>query len=759
MNKQELEIVLNDRFWLPNFRELQFEIISSVLSWNDTLVFMPTWWGKSLTYQFPWVVMEGLCIVISPLISLMKDQVDKLNELWIRAELVNSSITSFQKTDILNELSITNFDSNNDIKFLYIAPERLNDREFLWVIKNIKIALISIDEAHCISQWGHDFRPWYLKIKDFISNLRQNKSIPVIALTATATKKVRKDIVDRLWINSYNTFTSGFDRKNLFLVVREISKEQEKFEKVFEIIQKTSPYWIVYCSSVKAVWKVYEYLLEKWIRVWKYTWEMSQNDRERSQNLFMNWNLDVIIATNAFGMWIDKKDIRYVIHFNLPGSIENYYQEIWRAWRDGKPSYAVIIASYQDTIIQEFFITNSYPPKDDILKFYDYLYREFKIWEWRDTTILKTYAELAYMSWISAMQVWTILKIFEKYDIVKRWADSDNIDFRWKWITILLPKKSHKDIPILWSHQEVLKDEWFFKLEQIKKLLFKPGCRNKFILNYFWDEEDLRNLKDNCGRCDYCIDRKKLWNEDITIIPRSVFISVLEFVKNMDEKFGLQVLSAILAWSKESKILSWELDKNKYYWLFSDYKKDFIVSIFEVLLSQGFLYKTNWEYPKIGLSHKWMESTYNTDNLYKEEKELQSLLYLKTKSISKYSEENEVKTKTQKTKKVPIEKIDTYTATLEMYNSWLSLNEIREKRELWFQTIQEHMVKLYVFNKVDLQKIMTFTSIDKLKTIKEIINNNTLQTDKLRPIKDLLWEDYSYFDIRICLAMIEKKDI
>ncbi len=759
---QELEKILKDKFWLESFRNWQLDIISSIINWKDTLVFMPTWWGKSLTYQMPWIYLKWLCIVISPLISLMKDQVDKLNSLGIRREFINSSVSSFDKNNILNEISLNSFDFENEIKFLYIAPERLNDSIFLKVIQKVNISLIAIDEAHCISQWGHDFRPSYLKIKDFIENIRKNKHFPIVALTATATKKVREDIVSRLSMKDYNIFTKWFDRKNLFLVVREISKEQEKFEKTLEIIKKTPPYWIIYCSSVKACNKVYEYLYSKNIKVWIYNWEMSQEKREYNQEMFMSWQFDVIVATNAFWMWIDKKDIRYVIHFNLPWSIENYYQEIWRAWRDWKPSYAVIIASYQDSIIQEFFIENTYPKKEDILKFYDYLYADFELWKWDNTKVLKTYFQMSKESWVwSDMMVWSIIKIFEKYDILKRWVDDlQDSDFRWRWITLILPKYKNEDIPILWHHQNVLKEESYFKLEQIKKLLFKPWCRNKFILTYFWDENDLKNLWDNCWRCDYCIDKKKISQSwDMQVVQKSVFITVLSFVKKFDEKFWIQILSMVLVWSEDSKIFSWQLDKEDDYGILSVYSKDFVVSIFETLIETWFLYKTFWQFPKIWITDKWLESVKKVSVLYDEENKLQSLMYFKAKSKNKYIQEENKKTTWKENKKDVTPKIDTFTKTLNLFNEWKSLKEIANIREMSVQTIQEHIVKLYILWKIDLSKIYTFTTLEKCKIIKDIIKKNNLSTDKLKPIKDLLKDDISYFDIKICIAMLEKRDL
>lgn len=915
---QDLENILKEKFWLESFREWQKEIIESVINWNDTLVFMPTWWWKSLTYQFPWIILEWVAIIISPLISLMKDQVDKLNSLWIRTELINSTISSFEKKMILNELSLNDSENIWSIKFLYIAPERLNDEEFVNIVKNIKISLVAIDEAHCISQWWHDFRPSYLKIKGFLEGLRSSppapllkekgenvgivenylkvpsyvvdlsrelrkkqtdeesifwklvrdrkffdlkfrrqyafwryiadfychekwivieldwkihenqeeydklrdeiistywinilrikneefqnienlftkiinllnspstsgegargwglqgdlanrwgltKSFPLIALTATATKKVRKDITERLWITKYKTFTSWFDRKNLVYIVREISKEQEKLEKVLEIITKTPPYWIVYCSSVKAVSKVYQYLLENWVRVGIYTWEMNADLREREQNNFMDSTYDVIVATNAFWMWIDKRDIRYVIHYNLPWSIENYYQEAGRAWRDWKTSYSAIIASYQDTIIQEFFIENTYPPKNDILALYNYLYKGFKIWEWAWTQILKTYNSIAIEADLkSDMKVWSIIKIFEKYWIVKRWFDAIEweVDFRWRWITLISWKQEEKDIPILWNHQNLLKEESYFKLEQVKKLLFRPGCRKKFILEYFWDEEDLKILQENCGKCDYCLDKKKYEESDQKeVIPHNVFLIILEFIKRLDDKFWSQILAWILTWSKEKKIIEWNLDNDKDYNILWVYTKEIVLAVFDELLSKWFLYKSFGQFQKIWITEKWLSAIYNNSILLSENNSLQWWLFMKVKSltnaISKKENSKSVKIKIEK-----VDKVDTYTQTLELLNEWKDLKEIAISRELSITTIETHITKLYEFWKIGLQDVMKYSSLDKLKNIKSIIEKNNLELDKLSPIKDLCPSNINYFDIKICLVMIGKGDL
>lgn len=371
--------VLQETFGLQDFREGQEDIIRSVLSGNDTLVFMPTGGGKSLTYQIPGITLDGITIVISPLISLMKDQIDRLREKGIASACINSTISLQEQRDILEEIR---YPGEFPIKFIYIAPERLNNKEFLEVTRKAKIGLVAIDEAHCISQWGHDFRPSYMKIRDFLTDLRNREPeneeepgpVPVIALTATATKKVRTDIMERLGLARVKEFVYGFDRKNIVMLVREIAKKEEKLEKVAEIVEKTPGSGIVYAASIKNVEEVYSYLRSKGISVGKYTGDMDAASREMSQNEFMDDTTRVVVATNAFGMGIDKKDIRFVIHYNLPGSVESYYQEIGRAGRDGKTSIAIILASFSDTKIQEFFVENSNPGQEEILEFYDYLY-------------------------------------------------------------------------------------------------------------------------------------------------------------------------------------------------------------------------------------------------------------------------------------------------------------------------------------------------------------------------------------------------
>ena len=751
----KLQKILQEKFKLKNFREGQKEIIQNVVDWVDSLVFMPTWWWKSLTYQLPWVIREWLVIVISPLISLMKDQVDKLNNLWIKTKLINSTISFSEQQEVLNELS----SPQNDIKFLYIAPERLNSVHFLRIIEKVKIALVAIDEAHCISQWGHDFRPSYMKIKKFLENLRQKEYFPVMALTATATKKVRADIVERLDLKNYKEFTKGFDRKNIIIIVREISKKDEKISKLIEILEKTPWSWIIYCSSRKAVWEVYDALEFEGISVWKYTWAMSSDLREKEQNKFMNSEYKVIVATNAFGMGIDKSDIRFVIHYNLPWSIENYYQEVWRAWRDWKTSYWIVLASYQDTKIQEFFIENIYPPKYDILEFYDYLYKDFKIWEWVWFEIQKTQKQMALESGLkNDMVVSSILKIFEKYGIIKKWVWTDiDEDFRWRWLTLVLPKLKKSEIPIDWKLQDKLEEESYYKLDQIKKLLFYPSCRKRFILEYFSDKEDLEKLWDNCWTCDFCIDKKKIesWVVE-NIVPISVFEIILEVVNKFDNKFWVWTIVKFLWGSSDKKILDWNLDKKKDFWVFSNYNSVMIQAFIEALISVWFLEKSSWKYPTLWLTNYWRITLNREDYLKQENNAMQHFLKIKlwNKKLSRKSSHDKKEKKGKK---------ETYNETLKLFKEWKKIDEISKIRDYKKQTIENHIIKLYLDWNISLSEILKLVNFSNIKNIKKIIVDFNLEQAKLRDIKDKLeeysWVNVEWFEINVAKAMMEKWDL
>ena len=338
--------ILKQYYGYSSFREGQENIIREILNGNDVLTIMPTGGGKSICYQVPALLLDGITIVISPLISLMKDQVDNINNLGIKSAYINSSLSNIEINNILDEAA------RNEIKILYVAPERLESQAFLELISSINVSMVAIDEAHCVSQWGHDFRSSYRRISRVISLLR-NRPI-VTAFTATATDEVREDIVKLLELNNPKVFISGFDRKNLKIV---IEKGVNKKNYILDYINNNgNESGIIYCSTRKEVDSLYDLLIARDVNVEKYHAGLNDEYRKEAQENFIYDKCNIIIATNAFGMGIDKPNVRYVIHYNMPKNIEGYYQEIGRAGRDGEKSECIMLFSPGDVQTQKYII-------------------------------------------------------------------------------------------------------------------------------------------------------------------------------------------------------------------------------------------------------------------------------------------------------------------------------------------------------------------------------------------------------------------
>lgn len=352
MEKHE---VLKKHFGHREFREGQEEIINQILSGRDVLGIMPTGAGKSICYQVPALMMGGITLVISPLISLMQDQVISLRESGINAAYINSSLSAPEYFRTMDRAA------NSEYKIIYVAPERLSADDFLRLSENVQISMVTVDEAHCVSQWGQDFRPSYLKISEFMEKLAYR---PVLsAFTATATKEVREDISLILRQNNPYVVTTGFDRKNLRFAVERPKKKDDTLIKLLKAYNGRSG--IVYCSTRKNVEEVCDFLIEKGYSATRYHAGLSDEERCMNQDDFIYDRKTVMVATNAFGMGIDKSNVSFVIHYNMPKNLESYYQEAGRAGRDGEPAECTLLYSGADVKLNQFLIEKGNDTNED----------------------------------------------------------------------------------------------------------------------------------------------------------------------------------------------------------------------------------------------------------------------------------------------------------------------------------------------------------------------------------------------------------
>ncbi len=562
--------LLRQYFGYDNFLTGQEEVIGRILSGEDLLVVMPTGSGKSLCYQLPALQMSGIVLVVSPLIALMKDQVDQLESYGIKSTFINSSITSAEISLRLDEIMAGKY------KLVYIAPERFYSKVFINRLKAIKIDLFVVDEAHCISEWGHDFRPSYLKLKHAATFLNAGS---IAAFTATATSEVRANIRDLLELSPENEIVTGFYRSNLLLMIDRIDKEKKRLDKLRRIVSKITGSIIVYAGTRKNVEKITKSLIDDGYDASLYHAGLSDEDRKRNQEDFINGDKRVIVCTNAFGMGINKKDVRAVVHFNMPGSVEAYYQEAGRAGRDGEKSFCILLFGSGDYYLQEFFIQGSYPEPGLISQIYSILDSQ------GEETVLLTHEQILNQlpKRVNEMAISSAIRILEDNQILERLSDKhhkasikilkdfdmafDSIDpraemqknvlsqlieiygqelyrgveffiddlamkcqinrdsfirgirnlnekeiisysppFRGRGIRMLERNCDLNQLPINYDVLKERSDKEYQRLYKIKGYSYGQECRHRYILEYFGDHS---TVKTKCGSCDFCLKSKQ----------------------------------------------------------------------------------------------------------------------------------------------------------------------------------------------------------------------------------------------------------
>lgn len=472
--KQQLIELLKIHFGYESFLPGQEAAIDNILVGRDTVVVLPTGGGKSLIFQLPALILEGVTIVISPLIALMKDQVDSLERVGIPATFINSSISPLETDKRLAQIQKSVY------KLVYIAPERFYNQNFLIQLKQIKVSLFAIDEAHCVSQWGHDFRPSYLRLKEAIKFVG---SPVVVALTATATPEARADIIKQLNLRDPELIISGFARPNLQFAVAPISTGQ-KIENIVNLLT-TNPDMgsgIIYVGTRAKADEILEALVDSNIKAVGYHAGMDANSRDWVQEQFMQGKAQVVVATNAFGLGINKRDIRFVIHHDLPGTIEAYYQEAGRAGRDGAPSLCLLFYHQQDRYLREFFIKGDNPDPRIIIEIYEFLLRRAELEVDPQASILITYAEIAQnlSDATPEMAIGTALKILEKEGYITRPNEKNSnsylkIKASWLEITAAIGTRAKSQLEIISKLEEKYKQKliagWEFNPEEVAVVL------------------------------------------------------------------------------------------------------------------------------------------------------------------------------------------------------------------------------------------------------------------------------------------------
>lgn len=589
------EQALQRHFGFDRFRDGQGEVVEAVMRGEDAVVVMPTGSGKSLCYQLPALELPGLTLVISPLIALMKDQVEGLvRRFRVPAAFLNSTLDWREMRERMEAVRA------GRVKLLYVAPERLKDGEFLKLLEAVELSLLAVDEAHCVSQWGHDFRPDYLRIGRVT---RRFPGVRVMALTATATGKVREDIVEQLALGQAGrrapaVFVRGFERPNLMISVSRCGTHAEKMAHVLRAVED----WrigIVYCSTRKQVEKVWQKLTARGLDVPMYHGGMSDGDRERMQNRFMNREVDLVVATNAFGMGVDRGDVRFVLHWDIPGSMEAYYQEIGRAGRDGAPAWCELLYNYADVNTQEFFLEGANPSRETVLELLGLIRK--RCMKGPRVITAEMWAE-DLVSTGNPMAVRTALYLLDRANCIERQHEPGS-----RTPAVMAREKVDREAladQLVRAEAKAVRDR--AKLDAILAYVNKRECRHRQILRYFGDATELKG----CRACDVCSGLSRPETPPLTEGDWVAVQKILSTVARLDGQYGRSRIAEVLKGSETKGILQAHLEGHRCYGLLREWPLASIVHALDALLEDGCLAQGMGEYPTVSITERGREAVW-----------------------------------------------------------------------------------------------------------------------------------------------------
>jgi ATP-dependent DNA helicase RecQ len=700
ITSQILHDTLKENFGFEKFRPNQEKIINSIISGQDTLAIMPTGGGKSICFQLPALLFTGITIVISPLIALMKDQVDSLKTNGIQACYINSS-----QTDGEQQLHIQNL-KDNKVKIVYVAPESLSYLENAF--SQITISLIAIDEAHCISSWGHDFRPAYTNL-GYLKN--RFPSTPILALTATADKATRKDISTQLNLNNAKLFISSFDRKNLSLEVR---PALDRVKQIIEFIsEKPSESGIIYCLSRKTTEELAEKLQKVGVNAKAYHAGLENTIRSKTQDEFINDDCQVVCATIAFGMGIDKSNVRWVIHYNLPKNIEGYYQEIGRAGRDGLPSETILFESYGDVLQLQKFASQGLNAEVQLAKL-ERMKQYAEALSCRRKILLSYFGEL-------------VTENCGNCDICKNPPEFfDGTIIAQKALSAIMRLKESEPLPVIVDFLRGSKNAYIFEKEYQNLKTYAVGSD---ISWYDWNQYIIQLI--NQGYCEIAFHQQNKIR--LTSLAREVLfegdkVQLTTVVKANTEKIAVNEPKTKFS----ANSLFEKLKKLRY-----EISKDESVPAY-VIFSDAALRQMETLRPMSD------EELIAIDGVGKVKLEKYGDVFIK--AIIDFHKNKEIKTKKES---------NTYKETLALFQSGLPPDEIALKRNLGLGTIMSHVAKLYLDGaNIDLFQFVSKEEVILVKQAKTKLESPAT----LKPYFDFFEEKIAYDKIRLALTIIEKEN-
>jgi ATP-dependent DNA helicase RecQ len=700
MTTEILHAKLKENFGFEKFRPNQEAIINGILSGQDTLAIMPTGGGKSICFQLPALIFKGITIVISPLIALMKDQVDSLKANGIKACFINSSQTETEQQFYIESLK------SNEIKLVYVAPESLSYLENAF--SQITVSLIAIDEAHCISAWGHDFRPAYTNL-GYLKN--RFPSTPILALTATADKATRKDISAQLNLLNHKTFVASFDRENLSLEVR---PALDRVKQIIDFIKdKPNESGIIYCLSRKTTEELAEKLQKIGINAKAYHAGLDTKTRSKTQDEFINDDCQVVCATIAFGMGIDKSNVRWVIHYNLPKNIEGYYQEIGRAGRDGLPSETILFESYGDVIQLQKFASEGLNAEVQLAKLE-------RMKQYADALSCRRKILLSYFGEL-------VTENCGNCDICKNPpAFFDGTIIAQKALSAIIRLKENEPLSVIIDFLRGSKNAYIFEKEYQNLKTYGVGLD---ISWHDWNQYLIQLI--NLGYCEIAFHQQNK-------------IRLTSFAKKVlyeSEKVKLTTIQKIT-------IEKTEINKQK--------NKTVANSLFETLRKLRYEISKEEEVPAYVIfsdaALRQMETERPTtdeemlaiDGVGKAKLEKYGDAFIKT--IIAFQKNKVVKTKKEGT---------TYKETLALYQNGVSIEEIAQQRKLGIGTIMSHLAKLYIDGvPIDLSPFITNEEVAQIAEAKQKLES----PNALKPYFDFFEEKMAYEKIRLALAILEKEN-